>query len=87
MLPVAKQKKRRRLSPVNLLKSIRKTFSVLAFSRTKVEVNGYLQASQVAYRGGGLTGDIIWAQNSQIKSTKISRCKSAHNWNRYVLGI
>ena len=42
MLPVAKQKKRRRLSPVNLLKSIRKTLSVLAFSRTKVEVNGYL---------------------------------------------
>lgn len=63
MLPVLKAKKEtgplKNLRPVNLLSSIRKTFSIITLNRMKDKVDDYLPVSQTAYRWVNSTGDII----------------------------
>lgn len=66
MLPVPKPKKDegplKNLRPINPLNSIRKIFSIITLNRINEKVDGYLPASQEAYRSGRSTGDIIWTQ-------------------------
>ena len=54
MLPVLKAKKEtgplKNLRPVNLLSSIRKTFSIITLNRMKDKVDDNLPVSQTAYR-------------------------------------
>lgn len=63
MLPVLKTKKEtgplKNLRPVNLLSSIRKTFSIITLNRMKDKVDDNLPVSQTAYRWVNSTGDII----------------------------
>ena len=49
------------LRPINLLNVIRKILSNITLTRINNQINGYLSASQSAYRKGRSTSDIVWA--------------------------
>ena len=49
------------LRPIVLLTAIRKVLSLITLDRARAKIEGYLSASQAAFRRGRATSDIIWA--------------------------